>query len=40
MGDHRARISVKFTFHGKTYEIKEASWNWVPDEDGGVLTLS
>jgi hypothetical protein len=28
MGDHRATLSIKFEFHGKVYEIKDAWWNW------------
>ena len=33
MGDHRADIKIKFTIHGKTYEMD--SWiNWFDDGTG------
>lgn len=37
MGDHRITLSIKAEFHGKTYEIKEAWWNWSgPEVDSRV----
>lgn len=33
MGDHRASITIKFSFHGKEYDHE---WwiNWHPNDDG------
>jgi hypothetical protein len=28
VGDHRVSLSIKAEFHGKTYEIKDAWWNY------------
>jgi hypothetical protein len=33
MGDHRADVKIKFTIHGKTYEM-DSYINWFDDGDG------
>lgn len=33
MGDHRATVDIKFTMHGKTYEM-DSYINWFDDGDG------
>ena len=37
MGDHRITLSIKAEFHGKTYEIKDAWWNWCGPVDRRVI---